>query len=409
MATPSVTGTPQAFAFTASGTAVTYTGGGSTGAGVYDVLCVNSDNTVVTPSGWALYPSRVLNQGSYIFVKAENGVTTATIDLGGGVSTNTDVVWIRIKDSAGLDTGSYAAAGVDANVGSSATVTSNVLGDSASLAIAFAALHGFNSGLTPVGGAWSSGYGEQATTSSTSGAQGSRTFSSVATKVPAGTAAESPTFTWTNTTSQRYMLFVSFLPSAGGTGSATPNGISVPVTVGTPTGQLSLTGRPNGLAVPIALGVPRAGDLIGTIPATYVNAIGAMKEWINSRTVSLVGPGKPLQFGAHLKHMEGAASACYALLEEQPAYRSLDSAESPDMMAVLSAQVYGGTREAVTIAAVALAEEIAANLNGIPVPVTGALILVADDIQGPSWAPDGPDDASVPRLILQFTVRMRPA
>jgi hypothetical protein len=30
--------------------------------------------------------------------------------------------------------------------------------------------------------------------------------------------------------------------------------------------------------------------------------------------------------------------------------------------------------------------------------------MVSDDIQGPSWFPDGP----LPRYLLNFTVRMRP-
>lgn len=138
---------------------------------------------------------------------------------------------------------------------------------------------------------------------------------------------------------------------------------------------------------------------------TYVDAVGAVAAWVNGRTSTLVGYGKPLQKGAHLRHLEGAASATYALLEELPASRSLDSPESPDMMAVISAQVYGGTREATTAAAVALAEELSTNLQGVPAAVTGATLMMCDDIQGPTWAPDG----EYPRLLVQFTIRLRPA
>jgi hypothetical protein len=137
---------------------------------------------------------------------------------------------------------------------------------------------------------------------------------------------------------------------------------------------------------------------------TYVDAVGAMKDWINSRAATLVGVGHPLQQGAYLNHPKVAAPVAYAYLEEQFSTRSIDSPESPDMAAALSAQVYGGTREAATLAAVALAEELNTQLCGRPVIVGTTILQVADDIQGPSWVPDG----DVPRLLINFTVRMRP-
>lgn len=137
---------------------------------------------------------------------------------------------------------------------------------------------------------------------------------------------------------------------------------------------------------------------------TYVDSVGAVAAWINGRTATLVGQGNPLQSGAHFKHLQSATPTTYALLEEQASSRSADSPESPDMDAALSAQVYGGTREAATIAAVALAEELSTVLCGCAVAVPGALLWVADDIQGPSWFPDG----DLPRLILNFRVRLRP-
>lgn len=138
---------------------------------------------------------------------------------------------------------------------------------------------------------------------------------------------------------------------------------------------------------------------------TYVDALGVMKEWINSRTGVLVGPGAPLQMGAHLKLIGGGQPVTYAYLEEQVSTRSADSPESPDMMAALSAQVFGGTREAATTAAVALAEELSTQLSGSPAAVEGATIQAVDDIQGPTWLPDG----DLPRLLVNWTVRLQPA
>ena len=137
---------------------------------------------------------------------------------------------------------------------------------------------------------------------------------------------------------------------------------------------------------------------------TYVDAVGAVKAWINSRTATLVGVGKPLQKGAHTKHIRGALSACYAYLEEGSSLQT-GGAENPDMLASVSAQVYGGTREAATAAAVALAEEVTGGLAGRAASVPGAQLQVADDITGPLWAPDG----DMPRLLVQFSVWCRPA
>lgn len=140
---------------------------------------------------------------------------------------------------------------------------------------------------------------------------------------------------------------------------------------------------------------------------TYVDALGAMRAWINSRTATLVGVGHPLTLGAHLKYVQGAAPQVYAFLEEQVSARSADSPESPDMLAIMSAQIFGGTREAATTAAVALAEEISTQLCGRAVTVVSpaAVLWVADDLAGPSWIPDG----DLPRLLLSFSVRARPA
>ncbi|GAA0528803.1 hypothetical protein GCM10010172_06760 [Paractinoplanes ferrugineus] len=146
--------------------------------------------------------------------------------------------------------------------------------------------------------------------------------------------------------------------------------------------------------------------------ATYTDALGATRAWINSRTDTLVGPNKPLWLGAYLKKVQGGTPACYAYLEEGFSVRTGDSPEDPDLVAQLSAQVYGGngaTREAVTDAAVALAEEISTGLCGVPALVEfgdkRAWLFVADDLAGPSWFPDG----DLPRMLLNFTVRVRPA
>lgn len=218
---PSISGTPQGLGFTASGTTFTYTGGGVTGSGCFDVLCVNGDNTVATPSGWLLARSEVANQGAYIFYKAENGVNSAVLNLGGGISTDEAATWMRIKNAGGIDV----VGGAQVNSSASNTppsFTSSTLAGSNELTIAHGALHKFVTATTPPPGTWSTGYLEQAT--AVSGAAGSTTgaYNSTATKSPAGTAAESPAYTATNGTFERYLVFASFTPVS--TGGSSQNG-----------------------------------------------------------------------------------------------------------------------------------------------------------------------------------------
>lgn len=140
----------------------------------------------------------------------------------------------------------------------------------------------------------------------------------------------------------------------------------------------------------------------------YVDAIGAARTWINSRTERLVGPGNPLQKGAHLKELQGAADTCYAWLTLLSPTTTGGGAESAQMYARISASIYGPTIDAVTRASVALADEIAVYLAGqwtvVGDPPDQVQIWVGDDIAGPSDLQDG----ELPRHLLDFTLVMQP-
>lgn len=203
-----VSGTPQGFSLTAagSGTPITYTGGGTTGADVWDVLFVNSDTVVSTPSGWTVEHSRVNGQGSYIFSKA-GGTTTATVTTSGNFPCQ--VIWVRVNGSSGVDTGATSSAGVDGVTAvTTPALTTPALAQSGELALAFAAIHSAGT-ATPSAYTWSSGYTGLITNASGAGSnQGS--FGAIATKPSAGTAAETPNVTWTSSASDRYILFIAF-------------------------------------------------------------------------------------------------------------------------------------------------------------------------------------------------------
>ena len=136
---------------------------------------------------------------------------------------------------------------------------------------------------------------------------------------------------------------------------------------------------------------------------SYADAVGAVKTWINGRTDTLVGEGRPLQKGAEAKRLDGAGPYCYAFLSLVGTSQT-GGAENPDTSARVSAQVYGPSTLAVALAAAALADEITAQLAGRWVSVTGARLYVADDVQGPADLPDN----DLPRQVVDFSVVLTP-
>ena len=130
--------------------------------------------------------------------------------------------------------------------------------------------------------------------------------------------------------------------------------------------------------------------------STYLDAAGAVKEWINSVT-GLAGAGGALGIGAVLKNREGAATVPYVFLVELPA--SLwGGAEHPSMRARLSHQIYGPTRESAAAGATALAEALTILSQGsrVTLPTAGVTLAGADTVDGPQWFPDGEE----PRYVL---------
>lgn len=136
--------------------------------------------------------------------------------------------------------------------------------------------------------------------------------------------------------------------------------------------------------------------------ASFVDAVAALRDWVNTLT-DLVGDGNPLAKGAHLHEMRGAATTCYALLSVVGSGTTL-GAENPDHRARMSASIYGPNQEATTAAAVAYANALLA-LDGRPVAMTGATVLVVDpdSITGPLWSPDRVG----PRLLVDADVYLR--
>jgi hypothetical protein len=188
--------------------------GSAPSAGQWDVLCVNSNATVSTPTGFTLAEQAVTNQGAYVFVREALGSegSTVTVTNASG-SQNVHVAWSRWPATLiALDTSTNTQAnGSSGN--STPTHSTGTLSSSGQLVIAFGAIHSIGTAgqTSPT---WSSGY--TAITSSAAqgtGATGVRGY--VGYKENAGTAAEAPQVSWSGDGAQnRYMLSVSFTVDA---------------------------------------------------------------------------------------------------------------------------------------------------------------------------------------------------
>lgn len=118
---------------------------------------------------------------------------------------------------------------------------------------------------------------------------------------------------------------------------------------------------------------------------TFVDAEGALRTWINTRT-DLVGPGKALALGAHLKPLRSPASGAYVrllLLTSSPEL----TAENPVGRARVSGVVHGTTKESAAVAASAYANALL-RLAGQSEPMGNVVCLIADNITGPQAIDD---------------------
>lgn len=119
-----------------------------------------------------------------------------------------------------------------------------------------------------------------------------------------------------------------------------------------------------------------------------VDAEAAVRDWVNGRT-DLVGPGSPIQLGAHLGHgLRSPGRGAYVLLLRVGGVRAL-TAERPFDQARISATFRGTTKEMAANAAIAYVTALE-GLSGAPVAM-GPLVVchVVDNITGPTAIDDG--------------------
>jgi hypothetical protein len=197
------------FANGSGGHVVSFTGGPS--AGQLDVVTVNSNTVVTTPTGFTVGRSRVNSQGSYLYYRFAVGGEPASVTITTAGDHSTVATWSRWSGAAAFDVA--VDNGVDSSAGlTTPTQSTGALAGTGELVIAVAALHNLSAGLAPSSPAWSTGFTalDAASEMTGPGGDGAHVAAFTGYKTGAGTAAESPNVTWTNNANDRYLLVAAF-------------------------------------------------------------------------------------------------------------------------------------------------------------------------------------------------------
>lgn len=202
-------GTPATFSFADGNTGHVCNLGSAPTVGQLDVLGVNSDTTVSTPSGFTLPPNGgpVANQGAYIFYRKAVGGETGSVTVTTAGNFNTEVSWSRWGNVNAFDVA--AATQVNGAVGGATPAHSTgALTETNELVIALGALHRIQTANqnTPV---WSGGF--TGLTAALQGAGDSGVVGYVGYRTDAGTPAVSPQVSWSGDGAfDRYMVTAAF-------------------------------------------------------------------------------------------------------------------------------------------------------------------------------------------------------
>lgn len=183
-------------------------------AGDIDVFFVNSDTVVSTPSGFTLptNASQINNQGAYGFYRIATGSEGANVTLTTSGDFNAVAGWSRWRGGLAFDVA--AGAQINSTVGGTTpAIDTGTLAGANELVVAAALLHRLASPgpTTPV---WSSGYTGLTEVTQGTGTSGCTQF--VGYRTDAGTAAETPSVTWTDGAFDRYAIALAFTMDPGG-------------------------------------------------------------------------------------------------------------------------------------------------------------------------------------------------
>lgn len=236
------------FGITAAGFVYNFPGGAA-GATDWDVIGVNSDALVNTPSGWTLLRPEVASQGAYLFGRKGAGGTSVTLSTPSGAGPfNANLAWTRLSGANLVDVTTGAQAAGNANT--TPVVNTGVLAQTNEAVVVYAAIHNFVT--APTAPVWSSGY--TGLENSSQGTGGSGCAGLLGYKLGAGTAAETPSVTWSNSAGDRYILVATFTQATPD--AVSPDSVTLTVTLGAPTVATTMELVPDSITLPVLLGQP---------------------------------------------------------------------------------------------------------------------------------------------------------
>lgn len=240
--------------FATSGTVFSL--GSSPNVGDYDVLGINSDTTVSTPSGFTLLDSAVANQGSYLFYRLAVGGESDSVTINTSGDHEATLVWGRVRGATGIDKNAKATA-AGSSSGSTPTATTASLSETGELALAFAGLHRY-AGSAPTGPTWSNSFIhlEQAD----QGSGNPACTAMLAYKEGVGTSAVAVDVSWTNGCFDRDQYVVTFTMSAAEPQTVSPSSIGSAEAFGTANLLFNQTVVLTGIASGEAFGTPFVDD-----------------------------------------------------------------------------------------------------------------------------------------------------
>lgn len=245
---------------------------GAPSVGDHDVLCINSNTVVSTPSGFTLRVDATDQQGAYVFTRKAAGGEASSTTITTSGNHNTDLIWARISGADAFSVGGFTRANNSNDTVLPATST-GALAATGMAVFAFAALHNHDGALaaSPV---WGNSFtGAEAVTQGSAGASDA-VAAFVGYKLNVGTGSETiDSVSWTNVVRNRYALWVAFTATGGTDATATPATIAVVASL--PAVTLSAGSTPTPAAIAAVVTLPAVTTSAGStpIPATIAATV----------------------------------------------------------------------------------------------------------------------------------------
>ncbi len=200
----------EEFVFADGGSGKVINLGSPPNVGDWDVLLVNSNTTITTPSGFTVAALEVTNQGAYIFARKAVGGEASTVTVTTNGNHNSQVSWERWSGLNALDTGIDD--GEQANASSSNATpaySTGTIAAAGSVIVFLAALHSVGATGNQTSPVFEDSYVTVATAKQGVGVEGVTGFTAY--KIGVGTAAETPGCSWSGDGAQnRYALAAVF-------------------------------------------------------------------------------------------------------------------------------------------------------------------------------------------------------